>query len=582
MFNRFFKQEKDLLKELGAEFSKAHPELARMLDGPSADPDVERLLEGVAFLTALLRQKLDDEFPEIVHELVHLIFPHFLRPLPSATIIAFSPKKNLKQSMIIEKGIQVASLPVQGTPCIFQTCYDVDVHPIELLDSAKSEPSGRSPMIKLMLELKGMKLSDWNPEKLRLFLAGDYSDAANLYHCLRDHLTQIVLKASDSNSICVLSPDHLKPVGFSYEDNESLIPFPSQAFPAYRILQEYFTLPAKFLFLDLTGWEKWDQRGDGTKFEINFEFDSARRSISMPLVREKPKFVLSATPAVNIFQHEADPIRLDHRKSEYLVRPSTTDPDHYQVYSVEKVVGFTHGTARERIYTPFEVFNPEPESNPTYHLSRRESPVRSEANVFLKIAYPKNAPLSVSETLSIKLLCSNGSLPENIKIKDICIPTDTSPEFVEFENIIQPTPNILPPMGKNLLWHLLSHLSLNYVSLANSTNLQTLLKLYIFEESRDRQTAETYLRKVSGIRGVESGVSNRLVQGIMMRGREIRIKASNDHFASPGDLYLFGCVLDYFLSSYASVNTYTNLFIEDILKGDRYSWPARMGEHFLI
>ena len=90
-----------------------------MLSGPSADPDVERLLEGVAFLTAMLRQKLDDEFPEIIHELVHLIWPHYLRPVPSATIMAFAPKPSLKQSLKIPAGVHVASVPVDGTPCLF-------------------------------------------------------------------------------------------------------------------------------------------------------------------------------------------------------------------------------------------------------------------------------------------------------------------------------------------------------------------------------------------------------------------------------------------------------------------------------
>jgi len=136
MFNRYFQEELDNLKDLGAEFSKAHPAVAPMLSGRSADPDVDRLLEGVAFLTALLRQKLDDEFPEIIHELIRLIWPHYLRPLPSTSIVAFTPKPILKQSITIPPGTQVASVPVQGTSCLFQTCYPVEVHPLHLLEAS--------------------------------------------------------------------------------------------------------------------------------------------------------------------------------------------------------------------------------------------------------------------------------------------------------------------------------------------------------------------------------------------------------------------------------------------------------------
>ena len=97
MFNRYFQQELSHLRDLGAEFAKKHPAVAPMLSGLSTDPDAERLLEGVAFLTALMRQKLDDDFPEIIQEMFQLIWPHYLRPIPSTTIISFSPKEKLKQ-----------------------------------------------------------------------------------------------------------------------------------------------------------------------------------------------------------------------------------------------------------------------------------------------------------------------------------------------------------------------------------------------------------------------------------------------------------------------------------------------------
>ena len=109
MFNRYFQQELSNLKALGNEFARNHPAVAPMLSGLSTDPDVERLLEGVAFLTGLLRQKLDDDFPEIIHELFQLIWPHYLRPLPATSIVAFSPKASLKQTIQVAKGVQLAS-----------------------------------------------------------------------------------------------------------------------------------------------------------------------------------------------------------------------------------------------------------------------------------------------------------------------------------------------------------------------------------------------------------------------------------------------------------------------------------------
>jgi type VI secretion system protein ImpG len=577
MFNRYFQQELANLKDLGGEFAKAHPALAPMLSGSSADPDVERLLEGVAFLTALLRQKLDDEFPEVIHELMQILWPHYLRPIPSSTLVAFQPKPTFKQSLVISPGIHIASIPVEGTPCQFRTCYEVEIHPLQLLDASLSQPAGRAAAIQLVFELNGIKTSDWRPKGLRFCLSGDYPTATDLYFLLRNHLKSIQIRPRDKGNPVFLPPECLKPVGFSAR--EALLPYPSHSFPGYRILQEYFHLPEKFLFLELTGWERWQERGEGSRFEVLFELEE----IPFPPPRfRKENFVLFATPAVNIFPHEADPILLDHRKTQYLVRPSGANVAHYQVYSVEKVTGFVRGTAEERAYVPFELFNSAPQTHPVYHLAFRGSPLTQGYDVFLSVAYPPEAGPPAAETLSTQILCTNGSLPENLRVGDLAFPTSDSPEFVEFRNIRPPTASVLPPLGTNLLWRFLSHLSLNYLSLAKTENLKALLQLYIFPESRDRAAILANAKRVGGIEGIEARPSNRLVSGFLMRGQEIQARLRQENFAGPGDMYLFGCILDHFLGGYASINSFTQFVVQEVQKGDQYRWPARVGDRPLI
>jgi type VI secretion system protein ImpG len=577
MFNRYFQEELRNLKDLGEEFSKAHPALAPMLSGPTTDPDVERLLEGVAFLTALLRQKLDDEFPELINELMQLIWPHYLRPIPSTAIVAFAPKPTLRQSMTIPSEIQIASVPVEGTSCLFKTAFDVEVHPLHLLDASFSQPSGRPPVIKLLLELNALKLSDWQPRTLRLFLAGDYPGASDLYLILRRYLKQMVILPQEKGLPLILPPEFLKPVGFC--DQEALLPYPSHSFPGYRILQEYFVSPDKFLFLDIVGFERWQGRGEGTRFEISFELDDLP---FLPSRIKKENFVLFATPVINIFRHEADPISLDHQRPHYLVRPSGSNSEHHHVYSVERVVGFVQGTAEEKTYIPFETFNPDPQSASTYHITVRPSPIRMGLDTYLSVAYPPGAGPPVPETLSIQLQCTNGSLSESLRTGDISQPTSSSPEFADFRNIKPPTTSVLPPVGTHLLWRLLSHLSLNYLSLARAENLKALLELYIFPESRDKTAALANRKRISGIEKVEAKPSDRLVSGVLMRGQEISLHLRQDQFASQGDMFLFGSVLDQFLGGYASINTFTQLTVKEVLKGDLYQWPAKLGNHPLI
>jgi type VI secretion system protein ImpG len=576
MFKRYL-QEMSNLRDLGEEFSKAHPDKAGMLSERRPDPDVERLLEGTAFLTALLREKLEDEFPEIIHELVKIIWPHYLRPIPSASILAFMPKPTLKQTIRIDPGTQVASKEVEGTQCLFNTCFPVEMHPLSLLEASLVESSGQLPAIKLLLELKGPSLSDWQPKSLRFYIGGENTTSTELYRLLRNDLKEIHITSSDNNRSLILTPNYLKPVGFA--SDESLIPYPMHILPGYRIIQEYFILPEKFLFFDLKGWERWEDRGGGNRFEINFIFKKFPRSI--PRVKSE-NFVLFATPVINVFPFDADPIRLDHRKTEYRVSPSSNKSTHYQVYSVEKVVGFVQGTARERVYVPFELFNPDIRNHPVYHTHVRNSPDEHGFDVYLSVAYSKDSGLAVTETLSIQLQCTNGVLSEGIRTGDICLPTSSSPEYTEFKNLRPPTSTLLPPLGTNLLWRFLSHLSLNYVSLANVKNLQAMLDLYNFEETRDRRSFLANQRRIAGIKNLSTRTVDRLVAGVVMRGREIQMDIRKDHFIGSGDLYLFGCILDFFLGSYASINTFTQLIVKEVVQGDIYKWETRIGDQPLI
>ena len=115
MFNRSFQEEFSEFKKAAYQYSKKFPALAPMLGKTSTDPDVERLFEGVAFLTTKLNEKLSDDFPEIIHELIRMIIPHYLKPLPAATIIKFNPLDSLSQKQIIPKGTYIDSEFVHDT-----------------------------------------------------------------------------------------------------------------------------------------------------------------------------------------------------------------------------------------------------------------------------------------------------------------------------------------------------------------------------------------------------------------------------------------------------------------------------------
>ncbi len=576
MFNKFYEQELQNLRQLAVEFSKAHPATAPMLSGPTADPDAERLLEGVAFLTGLLHQKTRDDFPEVIHALLNVIFPHYLRPIPSTSIVVFYPKDNLPETTAVKKGTSLASVPVDGTPCLFRTAFDIDVHPLRLA-AVELTQTGQSSRIRLQMELTGPDLSRWRPKRLGFFLGGSHTEATDLFMLLAHYLDRIVLTPADGGQSCTLPASALTLSGFDMKNN--LLSYPTQAFAGYRILHEYFVLPRKFTFFELHGWDEWIDRGKGKQFDIIFELRQA--PVAPPKVT-RDHFILNATPVVNLFPHEADPFVFDHRLEKIRVQPAGKNSRHYQVFSVDSVTGYAQGSVAQKQYAPLELFQHQNGRSAAYEVSYARSPITDAPEVHVSFAYPADGAEPVKETLSIDLTCTNGELPERLQLGDISVPTSDSPGLLTFKNVLPPTSSIDPPLGNNAAWRFLAHLSLNYLPLANVENLRELLQLYLFPEARDKTKVAANIKRIEGITGFQTAPADRLVRGMVLRGQELTLSARQDHFAGLGDLYLFGAVMDAFLGVYSSINTFTKFELKEQLSGESFSWPAKLGDRPLI
>jgi type VI secretion system protein ImpG len=257
--------------------------------------------------------------------------------------------------------------------------------------------------------------------------------------------------------------------------------------------------------------------------------------------------------------------------------PEGRDRRHHQVYSVDQVLGYQQGQARERVYQPFGMFRHDGRgAQLSYRTSVRSANVERGSEVYLSLNYPpSDTPLP--ETLSIRITCTNRALPESLKLGDISQPTSTSPDQMTFSNIRAVTPAQDPPAGEELLWCLISHVSLTLLSLANAENLRKLLGLYVFSGRQGPEAANR--RRIEGILELSVTRETRLVgRGGIQRGQLIRMRCREDHYAGLGDLYLFGCVLERFLGDYAGINSYTRVELEGAHSGTVFKWPQRLGQ----
>lgn len=575
-FNHYYQSELTALRQLGKRFAERSPALAPFLGQAGRDPDVERLLEGFAFLTGRLRQKLDDELPELTHSLMHLLWPNYMRPLPAFSMLQFDPLKRPGPALPVPRHTPVESKPIQGVTCRFRTAFATEVLPLALngLDySVKGD--GALLSLRLAMSADG-HLGDLDLKQLRLHLAGERYISQLLYLSLLRHLGGIQLVLLDGAGKPLvdalqqpvaglqLPAGNVQPVGF--DEDQALIPYPLNTFRGYRYLQEYFAFQDKFLFVDIQGLDALkrlpvDLLKQARGIELRFDIHKAGVQRIRPTL---DNVRLYCTPVVNLFAHDAIPIRLDGKQDQYLLLPSELDSEHCGVFSVDRVTGWKPGGKGYEEYVPFESFEHDasfdvPHARPHYSVRQQPSMLGDGLETYLSFGLRN---LDQHETLSIELTCTNQNLPRQLGLGDICLPCEDTPEFLSFRNISAVTPSYAPPLHRDFLWKLISNMSLNYLSLANVDALKVILETYDLPRYYDQHAEKVSKRLLDGLKGISHQHVDRLHRGLPVRGVRTQLTINPEGYVGEGDLFLFATVLNEFFALYASLNSYHELRVQ--------------------
>jgi type VI secretion system protein ImpG len=571
----FYEDELAYLRELGAEFARANPKLAPFLGREATDPDVERLLEGFAFLAARLRERLDDELPELSHGLARLIWPHYLRPIPPMTILAFEAVPAGSQAVVrIPAGVQVRSRPIDGVTCPFATAYPLEVLPLAL-SGVQVENRPTSARLSFRLKAVGKAAIDvLAGRKLRLFFNAerDPQTVRTLLLWLSRNVRQIEC-ASEGGSRIVLGQSEVRPVGFS--DDEAVLPWPGNSFSGFRLLQEYLNFPTKFMFVDLVGFEPLAvDRSKGMSIVIDFN-----RPFPDQFRVADGQIVLNCTPAVNLFSHDANPVRTGVAKSEYRVTPLGGGA--YSLHSIEEATGHRQGRAERQVYAPFESFRhdlPGSESQDVYFRHRlRPAVVGRGADSYISFVTRQDQQGSPAEIVSIKLKCSNGPLADRIAVGSVDQPTAETPGGVTVSNIIGVTAEIAAPIGDNLLWRLVANLARNYGSLVDVGALRSLIAAYDFKAVNDAQARRRLELLLESLNVFETAAEDTVLRGIPARMRRITLSIAESKLGGEAEMFLFGAVLDAFFSAYASLNSLHQFAVKGLEGKAIFEWPMRAG-----
>lgn len=562
---RYYASELQYLADSGKEFARKHPQEAALLDLANVqarDPHVERLFENFAFLTASIRSKLDDEFPELVDSFLGLLAPQYIRPVPSLATVQLLPDfAQLTKKERVPWGKSVRSVPVQAqsqsgvqrVPCSFRTCYDVDLHSLELAAAELKGPSQGCHSLDLVFELRGPgKWEDLAVDRIRLFLSGE---THQLVYSLYYHLCHRVRRVDiQGDAAAVSARGEIRPVGF--DRHEEVIPYPPHAFPGYRLLHEYFCFPEKFFYLDIEGVGGLAPKAVSKQIAVRIQLD-CEAPAWWKIAPEN--FRLFCTPAINLKSEHAFPIDFDQRTTDYTIYVDKSAPDAHQVYTVTSVTGRPVGDVASppKVYPAFHDFrHGGGEADAYYHVTTRMTPGGQRECLLSVYTSDDSGELLPEQVLNVNVECFNGDLPSNLRPGDIRFRGDDLSHMVgTIRNLGAPTPVRRPGRHGASAWHFVSHLALNHLSMTDVDSLGGILQLY--EWTGDAANA----RRIEGLRAVQMRDPDSVLvrRGMVLQGMEVDVTLDPAHFTDLGDAYLFAQVLRSFLALYATMNSFVRV-----------------------
>ncbi len=582
-FDQYYASELAYLRDLGRAFAHAHPAVAGLLEERGADPDVERLLEGFAFLTARVHQRIDDAIPELVEPLLDVLAPTYLRPIPASTIVQFSAQRGATRGRVpIRRGTALGTRPIDGVTCSFRTCQEVELLPVALTEQRIEDPATTRPTIALRFDVvKSGEGAVFHERGLRLHLHGELAIAAHVTMWLLRHVRAVeVVTLGASPTSTMLPPDVVKHVGYAPED--ALFPTPRTTPDGTRLLLEWLTLPSRFLFVDVLGLDAVKAR-DCEKFELRFHLD---RPPAAPTRVPEDLFRIHCAPAVNLFATTAEPIRGDGTARPRVLRATGLRADHAEVHSVERVTGVVARTGARKTYVPYQGFDHLAEGATAaahFVLSRAISPVDGGIDASIAIGAPRRGvPQLEEETLSVEMTCTNRSLPAELRVGDVQHPVGATPAGVRFANIGTVSRPARPVLGSELEWRLLAHLAMSRGSLLDRDTLRAHLEVHNFHRAVDRVHGDANTRRTDAITAVHAEPLVRVVRGGPVRGYAVTVELDDSAFGSLGETYLFGTILERLFGERAPVHSFTATSLRLLSTNTRLTWEPRSGARTIL
>ncbi len=641
---RRYNEELAYLREVGAEFAADFPKIAARLtlDGVEvADPYVERLLEGFAFLTARVQLKLDAEYPQLLAHLFETLYPNFLAPVPSMLVARLEPDLNnpaLATGAIVPRGAALSSAHLRGqaTRCEFRTAHAVPLWPITLEDvrvftHTADLPISQLPVSRLVrgglrLRLRahgGLKFNQIPLDRLPLFIAapGDTGyrlheliGAATLGSMVTAPQSGAALSAPFSVASSWRGATSVRTIGF--DDDEALLPPTHRGFSGYRLVQELVALPQRYFFFELTDLQHRLQHINEDTVDVVLLF--SRGEAALEPVVDAQSLALHCTPAVNLFSKRLDRVQTGTHAAHYHLVPDRTRPMDFEVHTIQSVTGYGTGPVGTQSFTPlYSAWQDQAVGEDAYFTVKREQRLLSQrqrqqgtrssyvgTEVFMAIvdAAEHTNPRDVRQ-LAVSAWVTNRDLPMLLPGAGANAATvgaasalashsaapdwllDGAPYVARVDCLSGPTRPIQRAASGNLGWAMVNQLSLNHLSISGEDPKRAAAALRSMLALHGGADDAMWRKQIEGILEVRAQRSTRRLpfSGPLTFGCGVGIDIDVDENAfQGGSAFLLGSVLERLLARQAGINSFAETAMRSSTRGSIMRWPPRIGQAPLI
>jgi type VI secretion system protein ImpG len=608
----YYERELGYLRRNLRDFAERYPKIAgRLLISGEVceDPHIERMIESFALLNARIAKRLDDDYPEFTEALFEVLDPHYLRPVPSGSIARMDFGGAAGQQAAagtIARGTQLTTRPVRGAACTFRTVYPVSVAPLALAGASFSAiircpdavrlPGGASAGLDITIAATGEQggLKQLQLPRLRVFIDGEASFCAALRDALFMRTAAAWVEADRGGRWVALDAIPIHAAGF--DEDDALIEVPARSHPAYRLLTEYFCFPEKFNFFDIDLAALAAHLPAGSRsLTLHLAMSGLRADSNTARMLETlstNNLLLGCTPVVNLFRQKGEPIRLTHTSASYPVLADARRAFAYEVQSIDSVSLVRQTPQGESIiqYQPFYSLRhaQAPGNSGHYWAMRRDETLIDQSPGFetrITIVDVDFDPAAVeTDTLNLELTCTNRDLPSQLAYGqrggDLFLEGGSSATSIGF--LRKPTASYRFEHGRGTHWRLISHLSLNHLSLTADgiDAFREMLALYDLPRSASSQ------RQIAGIVGIEQKPASAWLPGnpytCLVRGVEVRLSIDEEAFVGSG-IHAFAHLVERFLALYVHANSFTKLTIVSHKSGEELlACSPRSGDSSLL